>query len=198
MAARRRTTEPVRLLSACNVVTSLRIVGTPAIVLFALNDNPLGAGIVVAMLVFTEWLDGFLARALHQESEFGARLDTVADAAFYLSLLVALLIFSPDAIRREAVWIAGAIGSYAGSWLAALIKFRSLPSYHTWLAKGAWLVVGAGTVSLVANWGAWPFRIAMVCVLLANVEAMLITFVLPAPRVNVPSIWHARRAVSDC
>jgi CDP-diacylglycerol--glycerol-3-phosphate 3-phosphatidyltransferase len=145
------------------------------------------------MLVLTEWLDGFLARMLQAESALGARLDSVADSLFYTSLLVAIALLNPALIAREMNWIVVAATSYLCSWLASWIKFRRLPSYHTWAAKGAWFVVGGGILCMLAGWSAWPFRIAMICVVLTNLEATAITLVLAKCEVNVPSIWHARR-----
>ncbi|WDI43964.1 CDP-alcohol phosphatidyltransferase family protein [Bremerella sp. P1] len=180
-----------RWLTAPNVVTSLRIIGSPVMIVLAYQQQSMAVAILVAFLVFTEWLDGVLARTLHQHSALGARLDTVADAAFYTSLLIAIGLMFPDVTVREAWWIAAAIVSYAISWLVALIKFRTLPSYHTWLAKGAWLIVGIGIVSLVADWSRWPFRAAMLCVVLANLEAIAISLVIAEQQVDIPTIWHA-------
>lgn len=171
----------------------MRIVGSPALVVLAYSQRPMAVAAVVVLLVFTEWLDGVLARALHQRSKLGARLDTVADASFYTSLLATLVILFPQAMASQAGWIAAAIGSYAVSWLATLTKFRGLPSYHTWSAKGAWLFVGIGTIALVADWSSWPFQIAMLSVVIANLEAIAITLVLTKPQVDVPSFWHARQ-----
>ena len=96
-------------------------------------------------------------------------------------------------IWHEAIWIAAATGSYLFSWLASWIKFRRLPSYHTWTAKGVWFVVGTGILCLLAGWSAWPFRIAMICVVLTNLEAISITLILAKCKVNVPSVWHVLR-----
>jgi CDP-diacylglycerol--glycerol-3-phosphate 3-phosphatidyltransferase len=159
-------------------------------VILAMNGQPFWVGVLVMMLVMTEWLDGFLARSLQAESVLGARLDTVADVTFCFSLLVAITLFYPTLIRHEATWIAVAAGSYLLSWLASWIKFRRLPSYHTWAAKGVWLVMSAGILCLLMEWTPWPFRIAMTCVVLANLEAILITVVLNQCQVNVASIWH--------
>jgi CDP-diacylglycerol--glycerol-3-phosphate 3-phosphatidyltransferase len=159
----------------------------------ALIGQPLWLGIWAIILVFTEWLDGFLARGLNGESVTGARLDTIADALFYSSLLAAVFVLNPTLIRDEAIWIAAAAGSYLCSWLASWIKFRRLPSYHTWAAKGAWLVVGAGILCLLVGWSVWPFRVAMNCVVLTNLEAIVITLILSKCRVNVPSAWHVLR-----
>jgi CDP-diacylglycerol--glycerol-3-phosphate 3-phosphatidyltransferase len=176
-----------------NVITSLRIIGSPGLVILALAEQLWWLGILAIILVFTEWLDGFLARAWDGESVSGARLDTVADALFYSSLLVAVVILNPTLVRDEVNWIAAAAGSYLCSWLGSWIKFRCLPSYHTWAAKAVWFVVGAGIVCLLAQWSAWPFRIAMICVVLTNLEAITISLVLSSCRVNVPSLWHVLR-----
>ena len=77
---------------------------------------PFWVGVLTVFLVITEWADGFLARALHVQSATGARLDTIADALFYTSMLVAVAVLVPDRVRQQAVWIALAMGSYLGSW----------------------------------------------------------------------------------
>ncbi|NND98876.1 MAG: phosphatidylglycerophosphate synthase [Pirellulaceae bacterium] len=173
-------------------MTLIRITGSPGIVIFAALDQIGWIVALVVVLVLTEWLDGFLARALHQESETGARLDTLADALFYGSLLIAAAVIEPNLLFRETTWIVLAIGTYVVSWIVSLIKFRQFPSYHTWAAKAAWLIVGIGVVVYLAQWGQWPLRIAMVFVAIANIEAILITRRLVSARVNVPSIWHAK------
>jgi CDP-diacylglycerol--glycerol-3-phosphate 3-phosphatidyltransferase len=195
MATNPSPVDPARRLTISNAITALRIVGSPVLVLLALNQQLQWVALALALLVLTEWLDGFLARSLHQESALGARLDTIADISFYGSLLAALVLLFPNTMRREAVWIAAAVGSYLLSWLVALLKFGKMPSYHTWAAKSAWIVVGVGTVALVTGWAGWPFRLAMVMVLLANVEAVAITLALQEPRVNVPTFWHVKRRI---
>ena len=173
-----------------NVVTCFRIVNSPLLVALAIADRPSWVGAFAVLLVLTEWLDGFLARSLHQESAIGARLDTVADAIFYCSLLVAVVVLDPALVGREAGWIIAAISSYWLSWIASWIKFRRLPSYHTWAAKGVWLMVGVGIAGLLIGWSPWPFRIAMLGVVLTNLEAVAITLALDRCLVNVPSYWH--------
>jgi phosphatidylglycerophosphate synthase len=190
---RYQVTDAESWLTPPNLVTCLRIIGSPGMVLLALMGERFGFGVLAVALVITEWLDGFLARGLHAESALGARLDTVADSLFCLSLLVALVVFEPALIAHEAYWIVAATLSYLCSCLASLIKFRCLPSYHTWAAKGVWIIMAAGVVSLLAEWSAWPLRIGMVCVVLTNLEATAITLWLNECNVNVPSFWHAWR-----
>jgi len=68
-----------------------------------------------------------------------------------------------------------------------------LTSYHTWGAKASAVLVGAAVVVFFANGPGWLFRVAMPFVLLANLEEIAITAVLPQRVANVPSIWHALR-----
>jgi CDP-diacylglycerol--glycerol-3-phosphate 3-phosphatidyltransferase len=49
----------------------------------------------------TDWLDGYLARRLNQQSEFGAFLDPVADKLMVTTALV--LLVSDDAIRASVI-----------------------------------------------------------------------------------------------
>ena len=180
-------------LTLPNLITMFRIVGSPGLIVLAMAGQTAWLAGFTLFLVFTEWLDGFLARRLHLTSALGARLDTVADAAFYSALLVAVVTIFPDRIGREKIWIGVAWASYACSWLASWVKFHRLPSYHTWAAKGAWGVVGVGTICLLIGISPWPFRVAMAYVAVTNLEAIWITRVLPECKVDVPSLWHARR-----
>jgi CDP-diacylglycerol--glycerol-3-phosphate 3-phosphatidyltransferase len=175
-----------------NLITRVRLAASPGLIVLALLGQPHLLVAWAVALVFTEWLDGFLARGWRSETEMGARLDTVADAFFYSSLVVGVFVLRPQLIGREFIWIASAIVSYACSCFASWLKFRRLPSYHTWAAKGAWVIVGIGAVCLLMEWSVWPLKISMVWVVLTNVEAVAITLVLPASRVDVPSVWHAR------
>ena len=185
--------ETDRWLTAPNVITTSRIVGSPALVPLAIAQQLTWLAALAIFLVFTEWLDGYLARRSHVTSAVGARLDTVADAVFYSSVLIALIAYQPELVATEKYWMLVAITSYALSWLACLVKFRRLPSYHTWAAKGVWLIIVPGTALWLAGITPWLVRLSMVCVTLANTESILITWVLYDCRVDVPSLWHARK-----
>jgi len=86
-------------LNIPNVVTWLRISLIPLLIaIFYLPDawlSPAGKN-VTACAVFvvaglSDWLDGYLARALKQTSAFGAFLDPVADKLIVAAALIVLL-----------------------------------------------------------------------------------------------------------
>ena len=86
-------------LNAPNLVTWLRIVLIPLLIgIFYVPDawlTPAGKNVsacaVFVVAALSDWLDGYLARALNQTSAFGAFLDPVADKLIVAAALIVLL-----------------------------------------------------------------------------------------------------------
>lgn len=69
-----------RVRTIPNAVTAVRIAGIPVfLALLVQPETHVAALIGLALLAATDWVDGALARALHQESELGRLLDPIAD-----------------------------------------------------------------------------------------------------------------------
>ena len=68
------------ILTVPNVVSLVRVALVPVFLwcLFGV-DAPLAAGLLLGFIGATDWVDGFLARRLHQVSELGKMLDPIAD-----------------------------------------------------------------------------------------------------------------------
>ena len=180
-------------LTVPNCLTILRMACSPLTILLAWWGATPWLIALVVLLVLTEWLDGLLARLFHQESPLGARLDTLADAIFYGSLIPTVALLDPTIVSQEIAWIGLAVITYGVSWLTSWLRFRRLPSYHTWAAKGAWGFIGVGVLAYLMGWSAWPFRVAMLVVMLTNLEATCISCLLPEAHVDIPTAWHAWR-----
>jgi len=73
-----------------NILTLLRIIMVPVIVILLIQGSFLKALIAFAAAGLTDILDGFLARVLHQQSALGAYLDPIADKALLISSFVTL------------------------------------------------------------------------------------------------------------
>jgi CDP-diacylglycerol--glycerol-3-phosphate 3-phosphatidyltransferase len=81
-------------LNLPNILTLLRIVLIPVLViLFYLPGKwmPLLCAAIFGLAAVTDWLDGYLARRLKQQSVFGAFLDPVADKLMVAVALVLLV-----------------------------------------------------------------------------------------------------------
>lgn len=149
-------------------------------------------GLLVAVLV-SDWLDGKLAKWLDQETVFGARLDSAADALMYGVLALSFWWLEGEAVRRLVPWLLAVAVTWGLSAAVALVRFRRMPSYHSWGAKGSWLAAGVAAVSwlLTGDPAVVPWALALV--ILTNLEAVAIGLALPAWRHNVATVVHALR-----
>ena len=69
-----------------NVITLIRI-GLAISLLFIRKYSPLFL-ILYSICGFTDILDGYIARKTKTESNFGARLDTIADLLFFIVMFI--------------------------------------------------------------------------------------------------------------
>lgn len=178
------------LLTLPNALSGSRLLLSPVLLLLAWNGCST-AFIVVAVVAFLlDALDGPVARLMHQVTELGPRLDTWADLTIYFVLPVCLWWLWPELVRRELPYVILILAALVCPGIAALIKFRQLTSYHTWLVKAAVLVTALSTLVLILQGPAVPFRVASLLTITAGLEQILITLVLDRPRSDVRSLYH--------
>ena len=115
-----------------NIITGLRIIGS--VVLLFLDAPSFPFYITYLLCGFSDMIDGTIARKTNSVSEFGSKLDTVADIVFMAVCAIKLL---PMINLPVLLWI----------WIAiiAIIKFtnivwgfvrkKQLVAYHTVLNK---------------------------------------------------------------
>ena len=87
-----------------NVLTMLRILLVPVVVVALLGETPHGdlvAAVVFAFASATDWVDGWLARSRDSVTTFGKLMDPVADKLLVIAALVVLV-----SLDRLAAWVA--------------------------------------------------------------------------------------------
>jgi cardiolipin synthase len=80
----------VKLSQLPNLITILRFLLVPPVVLFLLNGRYGAALLVFAAAGFSDALDGFLAKRYHWTSRVGAMMDPLADKLLLVSSFVSL------------------------------------------------------------------------------------------------------------
>jgi len=139
----------------------------------------------------TDFLDGLLARALNQATALGSKLDSRADLATTLALALCAWWLWPEIVHRERVFVIAGLGAYCGAVVFGFLKFHRLTSYHTWAGKVAAVAICIAAPLLLTGAAAWPFECATPLFVLASLEEIAMTVILPECRANVPSFWHA-------
>lgn len=149
-------------------------------------------GLLAAGLL-TDVLDGYLARRLRAESEFGRKLDSVADYVTMICGIAGIALLWPDIMRHELPWVIAGVGAFFAVVVFGLVKLGRAPCYHTWAAKGFAVACVVSLVPLLAGWAAWPFHVAITLQILGGVEEVLIVLLIPEHRGEVATAWHAWR-----
>ena len=79
------------LLNIPNALTALRALGVPVFLyLFLVAEQPIASFVVIALGGITDYLDGKVARALNQTSDFGAKFDPTVDRLYIAAVIIAL------------------------------------------------------------------------------------------------------------
>jgi CDP-diacylglycerol--glycerol-3-phosphate 3-phosphatidyltransferase len=177
-----------------NAFTATRLALVPVLLLLAAAGNPNAFVAVLAIAFATDAIDGWLARRFRLESPLGAKLDSRADMALWLSLPIATWLLRPDFVHAEAASIGVLLASLALPLGAGLVKFGRVPSYHTWLAKGTAIVLSGAMLSIYLNGPLWPFRLAALLAVLSAIEEVLITALLPGLHADVRT-WRAAQRI---
>ena len=87
-----------------NVLTVLRIMLVPVVVVCAARQHPEGdvlAAVVFALASLTDFVDGYLARARDSVTSFGKLMDPLADKLLIVAALISLV-----SLQRLAAWVA--------------------------------------------------------------------------------------------
>lgn len=176
-------------LTLPNLLTGFRFVAAPVLLSLAWNGHGVAFMVLLAIAFVTDMLDGMVARLTGQVTPFGASLDSWADVITYLTIALSCWWLWPEVVRREALYVALIVASCLLPALAGILKFGCFTSYHTWGVKIAAASMGSTLYVLFLHGPAWPFRIAAVICLLAAIEEIIITLLLPEPESNLRSVW---------
>jgi len=178
------------LYSIPNILSLLRLALVPVLVGFASAQRGDIFLVVLAVSLLSDVLDGYLARKLGLVSELGAKLDSWGDILTYAAMILGLHLIWPDIFDKQAEFLFAAMMSFILPTLLAFRKFGAYPSYHTWGAKlAAVLMAPAYYVLILADADSF-FRVVILFHLLVAAEEMAITFILNRPRSNVGSVFY--------
>ena len=122
-----------------NVLTLLRVILIPVLVIvwfIPINYSGELTAIIFIIAALTDWLDGWLARRLAQESAFGAFLDPVADKLIVAAALILLVdAFDSVLVTLSAIVIVGReiVVSALREWMSELGRGAEISV--SWLGK---------------------------------------------------------------
>lgn len=93
-----------RILTVPNLLSLVRLLVMPVVWFDITGDRPVRALVVLAVLVSTDWIDGYVARRFDQVSRLGKVLDPISDR-----ILIAIVVVALGAAGIVPWWALGAV-----------------------------------------------------------------------------------------
>ena len=177
------------------LLTGLRAILAPVVVLLSLLAPLREAFAVCLVLAFvSDIFDGVLARRLGIATANLRRLDSVADSVFYAACVFAAWHLYPAAITEHLSSLAVLITLEVMRYVVDLLKFRREASYHMWSSKiwGISLFVGFFGLLVFGSSGV-VVSCAIYVGIIADIEGLAISLVLPRWQADVPTFAQALR-----
>lgn len=126
-----------RIVTVPNAFTLLRLCCIPLFLYLLFGrDNRAGAAWLLGALGATDWVDGWLARTLHQTSEFGKVFDPTADRLLFIVGLTGIII-DGAAPRWFAVLVLAREFVVGAAMAIATLVFKMQRFDVTWWGKAA-------------------------------------------------------------
>jgi CDP-diacylglycerol--glycerol-3-phosphate 3-phosphatidyltransferase len=148
----------------------------------------------LALAFISDYYDGVVARHFGVVTPALRRLDTLVDTIFYICAIIAVWFVHEEVIRHYGWGIALVAGLELGRMVTDQLKFGKQASYHMWSAKlwGIFLLIGLVWLMGFAqdNWFVW---LSVWWGVMAEIEGLLTSLVLPRWTHDVPTIVHAWR-----
>lgn len=162
------------MLTLPNILTFSRILIIPLLVATFYLSHPLGNWLALALFLLaglTDFLDGYAARALNQQSNLGRFLDPIADKLLVATAIIMMVAFG----RITGLAVLAAV--------VILCREILVSGLREFLAE---LQVRV-PVTRLAKWKT-AFQIISLCFLLLGTAA---PWNIPAPEIGVISLWIA-------
>ncbi len=178
------------LINIPNILSGYRLLSFPWVLYLALShQEQLFAGFLIFNL-FTDILDGFIARRFNLQTEFGARLDSIADSGTYILAILGIFIFKAAEFAPHLLSFYIFIGVFSASISVSLIKFGRMPSLHLYSSKiGGYLQGFFFFILFAFGFHTVFYYIMITWGILSFTEHIAVQMLLPEMRSNAKGLY---------
>lgn len=182
-----------------NGITLYRIVAAPVLLVLIFTKQLDLFKWLLALSFFSDLIDGYLARKYKVVSILGSRLDSIGDDLTVLTAVIGLFVFKTEFTHKEFVILIILFFFFAFQTLFALIRYRKISSFHTYLAKLAAILQGTFfiLIFLLPEPLYFLFYAAAVVTGIELIEEIILVALLPRWEANVKGLfWVLKREKS--
>ena len=179
-----------KLINIPNILSFYRIVAFPFVLYCALNNLEKLFVILLITNLITDILDGFIARRFNMQTEFGARLDSIADIGTYILAFVGIFTFKLDDFSPHLISFIIFLGLFISAELLSVIKFKRLPSLHLYSSKIGGYIQGAFFFVLFAfGFNTYFYYFMIIVGILSFLEHIIIQLIITEMKSNLKGLY---------
>ncbi len=173
-----------------NALSAFRIVAFPVLLLFAWEKMETAYISLMFVSLFSDLIDGYIARKFKQESTFGAKLDSYGDVLTMIAALLGVFRMKWQILEPYKYLLGIFLGTYLFFHIIAILKYKGLPSFHLYSWKLTAILLGIYFFILFL-YGVEPisFYLVIGIGIYANLEETILLFMLPQPSPNLKSLF---------
>jgi CDP-diacylglycerol--glycerol-3-phosphate 3-phosphatidyltransferase len=174
-----------------NGITLYRIIAAPILLVLLFTKQYDIFKWLLGVSFFTDLIDGYLARKFKVTSILGTKLDSIGDDLTVLVGLTALFVLKAEFIKQHIIIFIILLALFLVQTTYALIRYRKMTNFHTYLAKTAALFQGVFLIlvffteepSLIL------FYAATIVTMLELTEEIILVNLLPQWKTNVKGFF---------
>jgi cardiolipin synthase len=178
------------LFSIPNLLSFYRIITFPAVLYFALIGHERIYFILLLIDLITDILDGFIARKFNLQTEFGARLDALADIGMYILAFSGVVIFKAEEFEPYLFSLLLFFSVFVIPKIISWRRFRRLPSLHLFSSKiGGYLQGFFFLYLFIFGFSPVFYYIMIICGILSFLEQIIIVLIVSEMKSNMKGLY---------
>jgi cardiolipin synthase (CMP-forming) len=190
--------ENKQLLNVPNVLSAYRILALPFITWSIASGNKQLFITLLSINLISDILDGFIARRFKLETEFGARLDSLADVGTYIMAFSGMIVLESAFVREHAIAFCVTMVMYAVPQIIALVRFQRTTSFHLYSSKITGYLQGIFIFTyFIFGYSPVYFYVMIVVSCIAYTEALILVLFLRGLRSNVKGLYWVIRSIKE-
>ncbi len=175
MPSEKSTTQKEKIWNLPNAISLYRLLSFPFLLYLVFAGNESLFATLLCINLVSDAVDGIIARTFKLQTEFGARLDSLADWGTYILAFVGIYNFKMPDHGNDFWLLYPFIGLIVFYNLLSFFKFRRMPSLHLYSTKMGGYFQGIYFFGLFAyGYYAPIFFFAMIWGWLSSIEEIII------------------------
>jgi len=184
-----------KIFNIPNLLSFYRLLVFPVILYFVYTGDQKLFSVFLCISLVTDILDGLIARLFKLQTNFGAKLDSIADLGTFILAFCGVFKFKWAEFSRYEALIDIFLAAYILPYAVSVLRFRLFPSLHLYSVKiGAYIQGIFFFVLFFSGFYTWLFITAMCWGICSYLEETIIILLIPELVSDCRGLYWIRKA----